>query len=464
MPSNWPTPVPVSFSLYSSDWNSSWKHLQSAVVTETAGIERVGEPVQVTMLVSPDTLADPHREIRVVKYECSKKMHREVPSQVIDYDKVTNTAPTRYDKDGKREPATFLPTNSVTVVFPADVNANESSVYLIFYGNPDAKAPAYPTDLRVTGKTPGVSVENDTYRLKLHDLCGMLDEVTLKARPKYRFVHKKETNGAIQWNPGCYAPPHAWVHVSDWEPGKFDYQYEETRGPVMFRTCRSGQMPLMPEVTVSMEYEFFAGVPYFIMRSTMRIRYDVAVQALRNAEIVFEREAFSELAWWDTVRKRVETRHIVSAPDLTEWTMPDTTPWVAFFDREKGCGFGGVQMSYLNSSLTGKLRTLNPYMYVTVGPWIYWTRALAYPYGSRNPQQLVKIPAGSVFLEEWGYIPFELDATDEDRFKNLQRWQGPLAHPLDVQLVEQSDPHMEIPEEIYLEPEKTGWAERDEED
>lgn len=440
-------------------WNAAWAHYQSVVVSETAGLDRTGEPVQVTFLVYPDTLNDPAREIRVVRYDWRTSEYRETPSQVIDFDKVWSSEAPMYDEHGKKKPATYLPTDAVTVVFQADVPAKGSAVYLIFYGNPDAPAPDYITDLRVAGEAPGQTVENSIYRFELHPLSGMLDEVTLKSKPQYTFVHKLETNGAIQWNPDCYSPPRPWVHVSDWEPGKYDYEYEDVKGPVVFRTRRWGQMPMMPEVTTSMEYEFYAGVPYFVMRSTMHIRYDVAVQALRNAEVVFERDAFSEAAWLDPETRRIETRHIVSAPDLTEWTMPDTTPWVAFFDRQKGCGYGGIQLGYLNGGLDGKLRTLNPFMYVTVGPWIYWTRALAYPYGSRNPQQLINIPAGSVFLEEWGYIPFELKPAGKDLFGNIEKWHARLTHPLVIHLDEPSDPRMEIPEEIYIEPEKTGWGE-----
>lgn len=439
-------------------WNPAWTHYQSAVLSETAGHARVGEPVQVSILVYPDTLADPQREIRVVRYDPRAKQHREVPSQVIDYNHSFAAEAPMYDEHGKQKPATFLPTDAVTVAFAADVDAHASAVYLVFYGNPDAPAPGYATDLHVAGDAPGQSVENAAYRFKLHDLSGMLDEVTLKSKPEFTFVHKKETNGAIQWNPDVYSPPRAWVHVSDWEPGKYNYRYEEVRGPVVFRTRRWGQMPQMPEVTTSMEYEFYAGVPYFLMRSTMHIRHEVAVQALRNAEVVFAREAFSEAAWYDEEHGRIETRPIIAQPDLSEWTMADTTPWVAFFDREKGCGYGGIQVNHMSGGLNGELRTLNPYIYITTGPWIYWTRALAYPYGGRNPQQLVNIPEGSVFLEEWAYVPFELGKTDRNRFDTLSRWHERLAHPLVVHVEAPIDPRMEIPEEIYIEPAKTGWG------
>ena len=439
-------------------WDPAWTHYQSVVLSETVGHKRTGEPVQVSMLVYPDTLADPYREIRVVRYDPRLRQHKEVPCQVIDYDHSFAEEAPMYDEHGKQKPATFLPTDALTVAFAADVEADSHGIYLIFYDNPDAPAPGYITDLRVTGDAPGQVVENSVYKFKLHDLSGMLDEVTLNSRPQFTFMHKKETNGAIQWNPDVYSPPRAWVHVSDWEPGKYDFNYEEMQGPVVFRTRRWGQMPQMPEVTTSMEYEFYAGVPYFLMRSTMHVRHKVAVQALRNAEVVFAREAFSEAAWYDEENHRVETRAITSEPDLSEWIMADATPWVAFFDREKGCGYGGIQVNYMNGGLNGELRTLNPYLYITTGPWIYWTRALAYPYGGRNPQQLVNIPEGSVFLEEWAYLPFELGKTDRNRFDTLSRWHERLANPLVVHLEAPIDPRMEIPEEVYIEPAKTGWG------
>jgi hypothetical protein len=438
-------------------WNPAWKHYQSVVVTETAGRERVAEPVEVTYLFYSDQIVDSDREIRVVRYHPEKKTHTEVPCQVMDFDRVDVTEAPMYDENGKRKPATFLATGSATVVFPADVEPNSSSVYLVFYGNPDAEVPDYTSELKVSGPAPGVTVENDVYLYKLHDLTGMLDEVTLKAKPAYEFVHKKETNGAIQWNPGCYAPPRPWAHLSDWEPGKYDFEYEERRGPLVFSTRRSGIMPTMPELWCSMEYKFYAGVPYYTMRSSVHVRHDVAVQALRNSEIVFSRESFGEAAWFDPITRDIETRTISAAPDLTEWTMPDDTPWIAFYDSVKGCGFAGIQREYMNAGLNGKLRTLNPYLYITTGPWVYWTRALIYPYGSRNPQQMMNVLAGSVFLDEWGYLPFELREGEKERFKDVTDWQVILANPLQVHLEDPIDIRMQVPEEIYIEPQRTGW-------
>ncbi|MCA9440765.1 MAG: hypothetical protein KC964_08170 [Candidatus Omnitrophica bacterium] len=438
-------------------WNPDWKHYQSVVLTETAGIDRESEPVHVTLILYPDQVSDPDKEFRVVRYDTESRSQQEIRRQVLDYSVVDREEPPMYNEKGELKPKTFLPSSSVTLAFPADVPAKGSSIYLVFYGNPNAPLPDRASDLVVNGTRPGVIVENEYYRLKLHDLSGMLDEVALKSKPDLTFVHKKETNGAIQWNPGCYAPPRAWAHLSDWEPGKYDYEYEETVGPVEYQTHRWGQMPLMPELNCSMDYEFNSGVPYFKMRSSVHVKYDTPVQALRNGEVVFARESFSEAAWYDPITHQIETREITAEPDLTEWMVPNNTPWLAFFDREKGVGYAGIQLNSMNVGLEGRMRDYNPYLYITTGPWVYWTRALLYPYGSRNPQQMIEVPAETIFLEEWAYLPFELSSNSDDEFEAVKHWTKVVNSPLIIQVVDPTDDRMQVPEEIYLEPEKTGW-------
>ncbi|MCA9427198.1 MAG: hypothetical protein KC994_19115, partial [Candidatus Omnitrophica bacterium] len=220
---------------------------------------------------------------------------------------------------------------------------------------------------------------------------------------------------------------------------------------------RRGQMQLMPELDCSMDYEFNSGVPYFKMRSSVHVKYDTPVQALRNGEVVFARESFSEATWYDPITHQIETREITAEPDLTEWMVPNNTPWLAFFDREKGVGYAGIQLNSMNVGLEGRMRDYNPYLYITTGPWVYWTRALLYPYGSRNPQQMIEVPAETIFLEEWAYLPFELSSNSDDEFEAVKHWTKVVNSPLIIQVVDPTDDRMQVPEEIYLEPEKTGW-------
>ena len=83
-------------------------------------------------------------------------------------------------------------------------------------------------------------------------------------------------------------------------------------------------------------------------------------------------------------------------------------------------------------------------------------RALVYPYGSRNPQQVFNVTAGSVFLEEWIYLPFEL-SRGKRMFEAVEELAQAVQHPLEIHVEDPSDPKMQIPEEIYIEPERTGW-------
>ena len=62
--------------------------------------------------------------------------HIEIPSQVLDTANVPNAEAPMYDEHGAKKPATYLPTRSATIAFPATVGAKDSGVYLIFYGNP----------------------------------------------------------------------------------------------------------------------------------------------------------------------------------------------------------------------------------------------------------------------------------------------------------------------------------------
>ncbi|MCK7490907.1 MAG: hypothetical protein MZW92_03265 [Comamonadaceae bacterium] len=103
------------------------------------------------------------------------------------------------------------------MAFLADVKAGTKATYLVFYNNPEAAKPVYPTDLVVTrGRGLGRTIENGV--LPDHPPRDERRHHTRssRSRPASKLEHKLETNGAIHWNPDVYAPPHAWYHSSDW--------------------------------------------------------------------------------------------------------------------------------------------------------------------------------------------------------------------------------------------------------
>ena len=416
-------------------WNPDWAHYAAITLSEEAGIERTAEPVHITLAVYADQVSDIEKEIRVVRLDSRTGAQKEVPSQVCAVSEWTKPA-----DDTEYEPSRYQSTVTCEVAFFADVDAGGKQMYLIYYGNPKASKPSYETDLTVSGQDPGLTVANAMYQVKLHEKSGVLDEIRLEGFDGV-FQHNIETNGAIHWNPGCYAPPRPWVHASDWErPAGMTH----IAGPVFVMVKRWGPLPEMPEVVVSITYRFYANNPHIFMSSTMEITDDIHVKALRNGEIVLNRDFIDSFAWED----RGGTVHTVAVADVPQHPThgleiaPDT-PWVAFYNPEKSIGFGGIMTEYANArSADGLPRLEQPYIYLQVGRWVYWARPLVYPFGSANPQRLVPVPAGSLYLEDIAFLPFRLGKSPADRFAPVQQSQRRLAKPLFVSL------HMEVDKRV----------------
>jgi len=416
-------------------WSPNWAHYASVTLAEEAGVERKAEPVHITLSVYADYVTRIENEIRVLRLDGRTGAQKEVPSQVYAVSEWTKPA-----DDDEYEPDRFQSTVTCEVAFLADVVPRSKQMYLIYYGNPDAEKPTYETDLKVSGDDPGLTITNAFYETKLHEKSGVLDEVRLHGTDEV-FAHKIETNGAIHWNPGCYAPPREWVHASDWEPPE---GMATIRGPVFVMAKRWGPLPKMPDVIVSITYRFYANNPHIRMSSTMEVKEDIHVKALRNNEIVLNREFIDRFAWED----RGGAVHTVAVADVPQHPahgieIAADTPWVTFYNIEKNLGFGGITLEFTNARpADGLPRIEQPYLYLEVGRWVYWARALVYPFGSTNPQRLVLVPGGSLYVEELAFLPFRLGKTASNRLMPVQHTQRRLSNPLYVSV------HMDIDKRV----------------
>jgi len=441
-------------------FDKNWKSYKSVVVSETAGINREKEPVDVLLAFYPDEAQQLIRDIRVMAVDPVTHELTEVVSQVYDVQENLQEDDLGLDNDGNltRTVPLWLPTTTARVAFLADVKAKSSRVYLVYYNNPAAMAKVYQTDLRIQGEAPGLLVDNSELSLVLHPNSGHLDEITLKSKPNDPFYHRLETNGAIHWNPDIYVPPSAWTHSSDWKPPR---NIKTVTGSVVSRSEVWDNLRGVPEVDASVRYEFYPGVPYFIGTTSMRVNETVNSISLRNAEMVFKRELITHAAWFDAVRDSVIVYDITHMPDLTDLKMEADVPWIVFFNKEKGIGFAGIQLEYANTSLESPVRLLNPYFYITAGPWIYWARALSHPFLSSNMQQIVPVLKGNMFHEKWAYLVYETDK-GKDPFSSVIEWQKRLTQPLRVQLVEEVDDRVsKTLQEVFMDEGKSGWEGRD---
>ncbi len=419
-------------------WDQKWQRYASVVLHERAGLQRRGEPVHLSLSLFADQVTDPKREIRVVAVGGGRL--NEVACQV---DNVTTwnrqELITKKEVDEKTgQPVIrYHATTSFDVAFAADVPAHAERVYLIFHDNPNAKPPKYPSPLRVYGEGLGISVDNPTYRFGLAEQSGLIETVLLKRDVNLWFEHKLETNGAVHWNPGCYAPPHPWVHASDWDPPA---EHRTITGPVFVRTERHGPLPHMKDVIATVAYTFYAYQPYMTVSTLLEVTADLHVKALRNGEIVFNHAVFDEFAWRNPSSKpRTLVLDKARRHPQHALHIEADVDWLAFMSRKHGCAFGGIplEVTYINR-LGRRPAIQQPYIYVNTGPWVYWSRAVVYPFGSNNPTRMAPVPAGGLYHEQTAYLPFVLGSSD--LFQEIEAAAARLRAPLDVEVVMDTDP------------------------
>jgi hypothetical protein len=457
-------------------FDPAWKNYKSLVLTETVGIERKNEPVDIVLAFYADEAKTLKNDLRVVEFNPQTKTITEIPSQAYDikYDVVEGDQRDRKASPYARstwEVPIWVATTTARIAFQANVPAKSSRIYLLYHNNPMAKEPEYKTALSMKGPAPGLTfdkadnkvrevpivIENDKIKVSLHPHSGALNELTLKSKPDAMLYHKMETNGSVHWAPEAYPPPRPWTHTSDWMQPNF----QAWHGPVVVTTMAHAQLPMIPEVDAAVSYKFYPGLPYILTTTSTRVNEPLAVQAMRNGEAVFKRELITHLAWFDPVENKIQTVELDKIADLDEILMEENTPWLSFFNPKTGIAFGGVQIESSISGLEQAPRIVNPYFYCIVGPVVYWSRAMNFTFASSASQLMINVPKGTSFWEKWAYVLYEPQPGNNPHAALIE-WQKKLTNPLRVRLTEEIEQRVPtVGTEIYIDPSKTGWEGRD---
>lgn len=400
-------------------WNKAWLYYASYVLTETSGRDRVQEPVHVVLGLYKDRILNPAAEIRVVEIDPVTSEGREIRSQVYSsssWDKWQNV--------------NCQPTTTVQVAFLADVPAGASKVFLIFYGNPEAQQPAYPTDLCLSGAGYALTIENCYYTVNLHKESGSIDEIIPKNRPDLVYCHHLETNGALQWNPGVYAPPKTWMHASDWV---YPNDFTVIAGPIFIMVKRCNPIVDYEEVDCSLTYLFYSNNPGVSIESNIDVNKDLDVVALRNGSVVLNKETTGDFAWMD-VDHHLKNVHITDLPrhPVKGMVFDARTPWFAFYNRRQGNALGVLNLDFSGVRRSGGLIENEPYYYLHWGPWFYVSRPIIYTFTSNNPQRVMHMTAGTSFYERYILMPFEVKRgeTEYDDFSVLADAYALASEPL----------------------------------
>jgi hypothetical protein len=425
-------------------WNSKWKNYLSLVIAEEHGIARNRFPVHATVGILSRYIHSPN-EIRVVRADKKGKdcTYQEIPCQVYDVHSWKDTdLLTKKETDEKtNQPITrYHQTTTLSFAFLIDIKPREKATYLVFYNNPDAEKPKYISDLKIIGNGLDKTIDNSFFKVSLDKKSGMIFKIFEKSS-RLLLEHKLETNGAVHWNPGAYSPPHAWVHCSDWD----NPPYTETEGPVFYSLKRSAPLPHLKDIHVSINYYFYDQSPIIIMESTMLIKKDLAVKALRNGEIVFNKEIFNRLAF-QTIKGKTHTIDLSNTkmhPEHVITLRPDT-PWISLLNKDKGIAFANLFLDSATANILGGPASLQqPYIYVQNGPWYYIARAFVYSFGSNNQSRMLPVKNGSLYYEKNAWVPFPFKKMKE-LSRSLDKYYEMYKYPLNIHEVIET--YLESPE------------------
>jgi hypothetical protein len=122
------------------NWAAGWRFCKTVHLDEPLGLERSPEPVELLLGFPAAQVTSLAREIRVARV--ANGALREVPCQVFGE---------------VRRGAERL----AKVLFMAGGTMHQRQTYLVFFGNPDAELPAYPTDLETRGEGFALDIENE---------------------------------------------------------------------------------------------------------------------------------------------------------------------------------------------------------------------------------------------------------------------------------------------------------------
>ena len=214
--------------VYASHIRSEGEHLLQAIAEIIEVCEMAEIPVQIAHFKTGRPSVWDHLDIAIAMIDDARKRGLDVTADRYPYcawhGGSTNITP-RWASGEKAKRGGWQHMKDPDIVdrFRADVQAHQKKVYQVLYGNPKARPQPSQSDLRVKQQEGlGQTVETTHYRIGLSTNSGAVETVTVLGEDKPVLLeHKLETNGAVHWNPGCYAPPTPWVHASDWEKPEF---------------------------------------------------------------------------------------------------------------------------------------------------------------------------------------------------------------------------------------------------
>ena len=353
-------------------------------VEEEIGLERQAEISTLTLTASKSDIEGGN----FVIFDGS----RQIPYQILE--KKESILP---EKAPPNHPATL----TYRLALPLNAKAGEKKMLLILKGE-NKLAPE--RGIVITGDGLGKTVKGSKIGLEFHPQSGQVNTIeSLEAGIK---LFNKA--GVIHWNPDVFIPGLAWDHSFDWNPPPV---FEERGGEFLYLNLRKGPLPRIPGVSLEVKYTLEANAPYFISETWLDFENDLGVIAVRNDEMVFDRELFDSLIYKDKNQKIVKMplKEKEGVPFGLAHIAPDDLDWVGLMNTKERYGFFGLRLNSAvgNFEIPGSfLHKTGTYFYApSDGNYVYWVRPLIYTWADYTTNNLLTfVPKGSFFYEKNAYV------------------------------------------------------------
>jgi hypothetical protein len=387
--------------------NASDQILAILSISEKNGLSRSGEYIEYPLQISPESHITSIPNLIIEDHQNGEI----ITCQISDY-KIL---------DDRQK--VFL-----RIIFPVTIEANQTKEFLLKIT--DESTPV-ETDLNIKGEGFDLVIENNFFRADLskdvsvepqsHD-SGQIRVLLIKMGIDQLL---KNVEDRLHWAPNFKRPElEYYTTIAHWDsPAVYDLQ----KGSYRIQTTRQDLAPDHPEISLTAVYQFYMDLPYFKFYSEMQMVKDVWLELLRNDEMTMD-SMFTHLAFQRPCGEIVDVAFSEREGLLQNQPIENKSPWICFYNRNKGFAFGSIRLRYNISNQFGEPSpTYQPH--TQIGEWLggikYWNRRLIHDH-------LTFVPRGSRYIEENAYLVFRIG--QKDRFETIKYWVDRLHHPLKVKV------------------------------
>jgi hypothetical protein len=431
---------------------AGWKGFRTITVAETAGLAREKEPVDAAFTIpAADTSPAGYRVVAD-----SSKQWIEIPSQVYQLRKTGKSVSGR-------------------IAFFCAVPAGKKRIYRLYYGNPGAAMPQYPTGLSVKPADKGPiegpmhwMIENNFYRIETFPKNAQVWHIWDKKGRNIRWWFKEWTpydsgGNPVNWSPNTWIayPDRAragvgkeddvidWHYVVGWD----NPEHEIISGPIFHEIRRKGPVWPHPDrvdtayardrkirTRAEIVYRFYDGLPWFYQWSHFSTHEDFYNYFIRNCQWVFNDSIFSSMAIVPQTKalEKGDEEEMCLMPLMSHFdrkpfheqhslsnVVPSKIRFYTYFNPATRDAFADIQLLEHNwREPPGEPAYTNHAMIFTeLHGWaVYFARAFDYTNKRFCPENTAFLPKGHHFEEENAIVVYGYDSPEKlDWLKRLDR-------------------------------------------